>query len=624
MRNTSSVKYKFDRFCLDSRDRQLARNDEILHLEPKAFDVLQYLVENNGHLVTKQELVDAVWAPAIVSDNSLTRCIHQVRLALEDSADKPRFIETVPGSGYRFITPVDVLQDPGPSNDMRAASRRIGSLPILIVIVVALGAGLFIAWQLRAPDVPTVERIAVLPLVNLTGAPKQEYFVQGVHEALIAELSRVAPIDVISRTSVMGFANTDLSVPEIADQLDVDAIIEGSVLRAGENLTVTAQLIATNPERHLWAERYHRDVSDVFEITTDIVSAIASEIAIELSSAASPDTSEPMELNNEAYEAYLLGRFHFEQRSPEGYRLAREHFQRAIEFDPSFALPYVGLAHTFGSAAIFGVMKPADGFPRARQLAEKAVALDSTLAEAHLILAGVQFYWDWNWEEAEQRANLALGLNANLANAYRFLAEVYSVTGRYEEALAAVERGRAIDPLPPTSQFKPSLILYLSRDFEEAIARSQSALEYYPGFWQGHWLLCISLAASNRLDGAVTSCEKAVELSGGMPMAVGALGYALALAGHRDEATKLARDLESQATSGYVGPASIAVIYGALGRTNEAFQHLLQAYEVRDQQLIHAEHAAFFDPMRADARFLKLRREYRRLFARHKEKISAK
>ena len=607
MRNTPQVRYRFGGFCLDVRDRLLARDDDLIRLEPKSFDVLCCLLENAGHLVSKQDLVDSVWKRAYVSDNSLTRCIHQVRGALQDDADRPSFIETVPGSGYRFIADVEVLtdRDAGTDAQQTTVQRRWRVTVGAIILVLAVGAALIPGWLRNADDPPAIERIAILPLTNLTGAAEQEYFVQGVHEALVAELSRIASIDVISRTSVMRFRDTELSVPEIAAILNVDALLEGSVARAGDKLTVTAQLIATNPERHLWAERYHRDVSELFEITTDIVTAIAEEIAIELS----PEQQYGIATtsNGAAQDAYLQGRFYFEQRTPDGYRMARSQFQHAIELDPSFAPPYAGLAHTFGSAAIFGVVKPEEGFPEARRLARQAIELDDTLAEGYLLLAGVSFYWDWNWDEAERQARRVLELNPNLANAHRFLSEVYSVTGRHTEAMNAVERGREIDPLPPTSQFKPSLILYLAGNYDEAIARAESALEYYPAFWQGHWLLCLSFAASDRYDEAVSSCRSAAEVSGNLPVAAGAMGYALALADRDDEAVEIATALEARSATQYVGPASIAIIYGALGKTDKAFGYLEEAYVLRDQQLVHAEHAAYFDPLRSDRRFQALR-----------------
>lgn len=608
MRDVPQARYRFGNFHLDVRDRRLTRDDAAVPLEPKSFDVLCCLLEQAGHLVSKQDLVDAVWARTFVSDNSLTRCIHQVRAALDDDAERPTYIETVPGSGYRFIAPVESLDAAdSPRIDDIGMNVRKWIAAAAITLVVVVGATVVMQEPDRESNAPVVQRIAILPLANLTGVADQEYFVQGVHEALVAELSRISSIDVISRTSVMSFRDTELSVPEIAARLDVDAIIEGSVMRAGDKLTVTAQLIATNPERHLWAQRYHRDVNELFEITTDIVAAIASEIAVELSPDYGAARSSQAAPNGEAYEAYLRGRFLFEQRTPDAYRKAQAEFRRAIDLDPAFAPPYVGLGHTFGSAAIFGALKPALGLAQARALAEQAIELDDTLAEAHLLLAGVSFYGDWDWVTAERQANRVLQLNPSLANAHRFLSEVYSVTGRHEQAMDAVERGREIDPLPPTSQLKPALILYLMRDYDAAISRARAGLALYPEFWQGHWLLCISLSATAQHDEAIEACTAAVEYSHRTPMSLGALGYVKALGGDLEGAREILTELEALRHERYVGAASLAIIHGALGDFDNALVELTRAYEDRDLLLVHVDNYSFFDPLRASDQFHVLR-----------------
>ena len=602
------MNYVFGQFSLNRRERQLTRKGKPVPLEPKSFELLCFLAEHPGRLVTKQELVDAVWARASVSDNSLTRCVHQVRSALNDDADRPTFIETVPGSGYRFIAAVKTQTGPAAVPQTAGAISRIGVrlAAIAAAVLFAIVATMYIS-SLDRPNTPTIDRIAVLPLENLTGDPDQEAFVQSAHEALIAELSRRTTLDVISRTSVLPFVGKSMGVPEIARRLDVDALIEGSVARVGDDFTLTAQLVATNPERHLWAGRYHRDAGRLFEVTTEIVAAVASEIALELAPTADIRNSPAMVVDQEAYDAYALGRYYLEQRTRETSRLAQQQFRRALDIDPDFALAMTGLARTVGGPAIFGMAKPADGFPEARRLAQRANDLDPNLPSAHFILGAVQFYWDWDWQGAERTFGHVLSLDPNFANAYRMLAEVYSVTGRHAEALAAVEQGRAIDPLPPIAQFKPSLILYLSREFDAALARTRATLEHFPTYWQGHWLVCISLAALNQPVNAIGSCERAVSYSGRTPMALGTLGYALALAGRESEALDVARELEELSAEIFVGPANIAIIYGALGDRDRAFSHLEKAYELRDQILTHAENAAFFDLLRGDARFLAMR-----------------
>ena len=263
--------YVFEQFHLDRRERRLVKDGVLVPLEPKSFDLLCFLAENSGRLVTKQEIVDAVWSRTSVSDNSLTRCVHQVRSALSDHADRPRIIETVPGSGYRFIAKVTTEAGPNARAAMgrKAVWKRLRPTAVAALIAAAVAVTLS-AWWLGRPPVATIDRVAVLPLDNLTGDPNQAAFVQSAHEALIAELSRRTSLDVISRTSVLPFGNTNLGVPEIAKRLNVDAVIEGSVARTGENLILTAQLIAADPERHLWAGRFARNADSLFEINTEL------------------------------------------------------------------------------------------------------------------------------------------------------------------------------------------------------------------------------------------------------------------------------------------------------------------------------------------------------------------
>ena len=600
--------YRFGQYSLDAHERRLSRDGDSIRLEPKSFDVLHLLLENAGHLVSKQTIADTVWAGVAVTDNSLTQCIHQIRGVLDDRADAPRFIETVAGSGYRFIASVECIDSldsagsPRPRDPQKfTTSWHIALLTLTAVVAVA---AFWAMTRMPESDPAPIRRVAVLPFENLTGNPEQEYFVQGVHEALIAELSRVGLIDVISRTSVMQFRETDLAVPAIAQQLDVDAVIEGSVLRAGDNLTVTAQLIATQPERHLWANRYHRRVSELFEITTDITNAIANEIAVELTPEERNLLGEASRIDAAAYDDYLQAQFHFARRTPDSYRKAQALYSSAIEKDPNLAPAYAGLAHSYGSAAIFGLIEPAAGMPRARELAEQALKIDGDVTEAHLILAGVAFYYDWDRQAAQSRIAHALRINPNSAHAYRLLSEVYSTEGRHTDALAAVERARALDPLVATSQFKPALILYLARDYAAAAERVNAALEYFPEYWPGHWLHCLVLSAQGQQDEAVQACETAVTYARREPMALGMLGHVNALAGRDSTALRIAGELEAMMQERYVSRAALAIIYAALDQPERALDLLDYAYRHRDQLLVHDDNATFLDPLRSDKRFI--------------------
>jgi len=471
--------------------------------------------------------------------------------------------------------------------------------------VAAVAAGIWLGAQ-AAGSGARIERLAVLPLENLTGDPAQAYFVNGVHDALIAELGKISTLEVISRTSVMRYRNTALSVPEIAEQLGVNAVVEGSVFRDGDSLAITAQLIALSPERHLWAERYERGVGSVFEITSEVARAIAGAIQVALSPEEQRRLTIARPVDPDVYEAYTLGRFNMDRGNQEGLELAQRYFLRAIAIDSTFAPAYADLAEAAGRAAFFGLTSPAEAMPRIRALVETALALDSMLPEAHMTLGAVRLFGDWDWAGAEQAERRAIALNPSYASAYSKLSEVLLVRGRYREALDAVERGAALERMVPFSAFRPVVVLYVMGEHDQAIERARAGLEFFPDFWQGHWLLCLALAGKGLHSEAIAACEEAVARSGRTPIAMGALGYANALAGQREAARQVAVALEDAAAQQYVGGSSIAMVYAGLGDQDRAFAWLERAYEERDVQLVHLADYAFFDPLRADPRFAAL------------------
>jgi DNA-binding winged helix-turn-helix (wHTH) protein/TolB-like protein/tetratricopeptide (TPR) repeat protein len=593
--------YLFGDFRLQIDERRLFRGDELVQLEPKAFDLLACLVAHAGQLVDKQKLVDEVWGRAAVTDNSITRCIHQVRAGLGDQADTPAFIETVTGSGYRFIAPVEVS---GPSTDGTTTFtvRRAASIGIGVLVLLALGLILYLPGRDQR-----VDRIAVLPLANLTGNPDQAYVADGIHDALINQLGRLASVDVLSRTTTVAYRDSALTLPEIAHALDVDAILEGSVGLSGDDITVAVQLMRAEPERQLWAGSFTQDTDHTYAIGRDVARTIATELGVPRNRIAVTFPESGRAIDPDAYDAYLKGRYDLEQRNAGGLERARTYFRRAVEIDPDFALPYVGLANVLGSAATFGVISPAEAYPEAKRLAEHAIELDPDLAYAHTALAGVELYWNWNWPAAERGLRRAMTLNPNLPNPHRMISEVLSLTGRHDEALAAVERGRALDPLAAISRFKPILVLYLGGDYAGAIGRAVVELESQPEFWQGHWLLCLSHAALEQYANAIADCARAVEFSSRIPMALGTLGYAYAQTGQFRQAREVLAELKARSSDEYVPPATRAIIHGALGENDRAFELLETGYRERDQLLIHIDHYRFFDPLRTDPRFEALR-----------------
>jgi len=494
---------------------------------------------------------------------------------------------------------------PPASRTRRSAAPRWRRSLVALAGLALVASGVWLALG-RPPAVPQVGRLAVLPLVNLTDDSARQYVAAGIQDALITELGRLGTVDVLSRASVMPFRDTTLSLAEIAGALNVDAVVTGSVLPDGDSLTVTAQLITAAPERHLWGATYRRGVAHVAEITRDVARAVATAIRIAPPPRESLRLARPQPVNPAAWDAYVMGQFSIESRRRQGFEQAQRYFRRAIAIDSTFAPAYAALAEAFGEAAFFGLWRPSEMMPRVRALAEKALSLDSGLAEAEASLAAVQLYWDWDWTGAERRARHAIALNPSLPLAHRILAEVLAVRGRYDGALASIEHANQLDRFAQFSAFMPIVMLYYKRDYDEAMARLEAALEFFPDFWQGHWLLCLSLAGKGRYDAAVPACEDAAQRSNRNPMALGALGYVLAMGGRHAEALQVAHELEELARHAYVGGAAIAGIYGALGDRDRAFRWLEQAVQERDVRLVHLHEHVFFDPLRDDPRMARV------------------
>ncbi|MGD8866426.1 MAG: protein kinase [Gemmatimonadales bacterium] len=485
--------------------------------------------------------------------------------------------------------------------------RRRRLVTVVLLALAAVGAGIYLASNAMSTT-GRIERLAVLPLTNLTGDSTQQYLVDGVHDALTADLGKIGTLAVISRTSVMRYRDTELSVPEIAEQLGVDAVVEGSVFREGDSLAITAQLIAASPERHLWADTYRRGVGGVFEVASQVARSVAEEIEITLTPAEATRLATAREVDPAAYEAFTLGQFHLEQRSPEGFALAQRYLRRAIEIDSTFAPAYAVLAEAYGSAAFFGLQDPAESMSVLEHLAETSLALDSTLAPAHMVLAAVKLYWDWDWVGAESEARKAISINPSYARGYGILSEVLAVTARYQESLEAVERASELDQFVPFSAFRPVVVLNYMRDFDRALERARAGLEFFTDFWAGHWLLCESLGGKGLYDQAVDACEAAVQ-SSRTPATLGALGLAYALDGRREAATRVLQELEARSDDQYVGANYIAMIYVGLGDHDRALEWLDRAYQQRDVQLVHLANHWFFDPLHTDPRFEELLRK---------------
>jgi TolB-like protein/DNA-binding winged helix-turn-helix (wHTH) protein len=473
------VIYRFGRFQADDTAFRLSADGAPVPVEPKALRLLLYLLHNRGRLVRKQELLDAVWAEAAVSESALTRLIGMLRKALEDDSREPRFIETVPTAGYRFIAEVETGAESsapaavaGMELEARAQSRLRPSLLRAVVLgvfclVVLAGGSWFAVARLHSR--PAIHSLAVLPLANLSGDPSQDYFADGMTDELITQLAHVPNLRVVSRTSVMVDKKANKPLPEIARELGVDAIVEGSTVRSGDRVRITAQLIDAHTDRHLWAQSFEGSASDVLGLQDSVAQQIASKASLVLLPPAPRRNVNPA-----AQDAYLRGRYFFNKQD-----LARsmESFQRAISLDPNDASAYAGYATALDGATAFGLARPEDAMPRALEAARHAIELDPNNAEAYTELGSVQTIYTWEWAAAEENLNRGISLNPNDSVAEFKYAVYLDAVGRPLDAVAHMNRALQLDPLSFIINRRLGATLYLARQYDAALTQLERAAE---------------------------------------------------------------------------------------------------------------------------------------------------
>jgi TolB-like protein/Tfp pilus assembly protein PilF/tRNA A-37 threonylcarbamoyl transferase component Bud32 len=498
---------------------------------------------------------------------------------------------------------------------LREGTRRGGPYKALAVgaavIVAALGVVLLGfnvgGWRERVfgrAGAPRIESLAVLPLENLMGDPKQEYFVDGMTEALIADLGQISSLRVISRTSVMRFKGTRPpgGLPEIARQLNVDAVIEGSVLRGGDRVRITAQLIDARADRHLWAESYERDLRDILALQSEVAGAIANKIQGALAPQEQGRLAHTPPVNPAAHEAYLKGTY-LNRGTNEQRRKAREYFEQAVSIDPGYAPAYAGLADYYWATP---ELPAGVAMPEAKQYALKALDLDPTLVRAHTALAAVRYYGDWDWAAAEKEFKRALELNPSDAEAHRMYSIYSSALGHGEEALAEIRRAQQLDPLSNLTQITAGWTFYYARQYDRAVEQCRRVLESDPNSDGGYDCLGSAYLAKGQYEEAIAASERAVSLSGSDPARVVGLARAYALAGRKAEAHKVLQELCQLSKGAYLPPCYFAAVHVALGENEQAFTWLEKAYRERDTYLTWLKVDEALAPLRPDPRFHKL------------------
>jgi serine/threonine protein kinase/Tfp pilus assembly protein PilF len=479
---------------------------------------------------------------------------------------------------------------------------------IFVAIVILLILIIWTGIQLIPGSNKTIDSIAVLPLENLSDDPTEEYFANGMTDLLISNLAKIGALNVISRTSIMAYKDTDKSLPEIAKELNVDAIVEGTVLRAGAGVRITAQLIDGATDRHLWAESYERDLRDVLALQGEVAQAIVREIKLKLTSQEQVRLVSTRSVNPDAYEAYLKGCYFFDKHSSEGLRKSFQYFEEAIEKDSTYANAYAGLAESYIMLGAPGieVMPPREIMPKARNAAMQALKLDDLLADAHAALGCVKLTYDWDWTGADKEFKRALELNPSYSMAYLYYSSFFTMMGRHEEAIAMIKRALELDPLSLTINVVLGNQFYHARQYDRAIEHHLNTLEMNPNNSHAHFSLGLAYTQKGVFKEAIEELEKAVTLSERNAFVLATLGYAYGLAGMRGEAMKILDEVLEQSKQRYITPYAIAMVYIGLGKKDQAFQWLEKALEERSTTMAWLKVDAILDALRSDPRFTEL------------------
>jgi len=598
--------YHFGDFIVDLEAWHLSLSGQVVHLEPTVLKLLIFLIENRDRLVLKRELLDTVWGDTYVSESALTKAIARLRKALKDDPHRPEYIETVHALGYRFIAEVENIEQTVEKDPIRAKSRR-GTYAVMffaglaVIVLLLFSQQLPDVWmQQPAMEQPRVRSLAVLPLDNLSGDPEQNYFVDGLHEALIADLSKISSLKVISRQSSMRYRTSNKLLPEIAGELNVDALIEGSVLLIGGRVRVTAQLIHGQTDEHMWAETYDRDLRDVFTLLSEVARAITDEIEITLMPQEEERLARTGPVDPEVNDAYLRGMYFLNKYTSKGFQESLKYFHQAVEIDPDFAPGWAGLSGAHLLIAYFGNESPREAILQARVAALKALELDDQLSAAYSALGWVRLF-TWDWPGAGEAFEEALRLNPNDSATYHGYADYLTLTGRAEEGLVQVKRGRAINPLTPMATIPVPFHLYMMRQYDESIAEARKLLKTDPDYPVNR-LLSRVYWQKGLFEQALAEYRKTLVKRKDSRL-LEALDNGNADSGPHGAMRAVAHELVARSKLRYVDSFRIAAVFAQAGEVDLAFEWLNNAVDQGSLELVYVNIRPEFDPLRDDPRF---------------------
>ena len=600
--------YRFDDFEVDPETWRLSRGGQEIHLKPGVLELLIYLIANRGRLVTRQELMDTVWGDTVISESALTKAAARLRKALGDDSATHRYLETVRSRGYRFVADVEEIGSPDqpalPPGKTRAATARRAMMAgaAAIVALAILAVFWFRTPPPESPQEDVVRSLAVLPLNNLTGNPDQDYYVDGLQDLLITELSQLPGLRVTSRQSTIRYRDSQLPAADIAEELGVDALVEGSLLREGDKIEVAVQLIDGRSDAHLWAERYARETAGIFGLMADMANAIGAEIGV---AAASPGTEGPghdrmVRVDPRAVDAYALGTAHLDRYSRDSIRAAIEQFETAVAIEPEFALAWSGLAGAHAMEALFGFTPPREAMEIARAAALRAIEADEQFYSGHTALGWARL-WTWNFDGACESFEKALRLNPSAPDAIHGDADCLMFDGRTDESLARLREIPTISPFGVMHNWPLSLHLYLERRFDEAIAAATVIQERFPQF-PVHWFFATIHWEQDRFDEALEEERLAFERRGDTVL-LAALEEGREAAGPTGAMRAVAEALVARANEFYVDPFDIGATFARAGMIDEALHWLDKAFEHGSYKMTYIAFWPHLDVLRDDPRF---------------------
>jgi TolB-like protein/DNA-binding winged helix-turn-helix (wHTH) protein/Tfp pilus assembly protein PilF len=619
--------FQFSDFALDPRRFELRRGERILKLEKIPMELLILLVEREGELVSRDEIVNRLWGQDtfLDSDRSINTAMRKLRLALRDDSDRPRYIQTVVGKGYRFIAVISQVQSPEPGSkphaptaviEAAASPPRIAASPdavqkshwrqlglvaaLFSLLLAALAAGYYV---FRAQPVQPPQSLAVLPFKPLNSSQRDEYLELGMADALITKLGRSGRLIVRPTSAVRKYTGTDSDPVAAGRALHVDAVLDGNIQRLDNRLRVSIRLLRVRDGTSLWSESYDTKFTDVFQVQDTVSERVGDALAVQLSTPEKANLRKGGTTNPQAYEMYMRGIFFWNKRTEEGLRKAVSYFDQAIALDPNYALAYAGLAAALNPMGYRGVGAPEEIHSRMRAAAMRAVALDPSLPEAHVALGAVLAFHEWNWAEGEGEFQRALELNPNLPLAHHWYGMLLEMVGRYDEALKQRHRAQELDPVTPIIVSALGNAEFLVGDYDGALTQYHKALELDDSLDDAR--VGIGQVYEHRGDDAraISEYRLASQYSPESRGAKAALGHALAQSGATIEAKQILSELEKPSQSEYVSPFHVAMVYEGLGDHETALNWLEKGYDQRESSLAGIMIAPQFQTLRSNARF---------------------